>query len=87
MTLPLSGLKNKTQEARVKEVPVEQETAVKQMFIYSGFLLGVFFYIEDEGDIFLRNFGLLSTTTRHYIPEDTTLQRDFKTTVAAPVLR
>jgi hypothetical protein len=28
--------------------------------LYAGFLLGVF-YPEDVGDMFLRNFGLLST--------------------------
>jgi hypothetical protein len=42
-------------------------------FFQSGFLLGLFFDPEDEGDMFLRNIGSLNRTSRRYIPGDTTL--------------
>jgi hypothetical protein len=41
--------------------------------LYSGFLLGLFFDIEDGSNMFLRNVGWLLTTRRRYIPEEITL--------------
>jgi hypothetical protein len=35
---------------------------------HAGFLLGLFFDPEDEGDVFLRNVGRLSTDYRTYNP-------------------
>jgi hypothetical protein len=34
---------------------------VPAIYFHAGFLLGSFFSPEDGGDMFLRNFGLLST--------------------------
>jgi hypothetical protein len=40
----------------------------------AGFLLGLFFDLEDGGDMFLQNVGYFQRTTRHYIPEARTLR-------------
>jgi hypothetical protein len=42
------------------------------MKVSRRFLLGLFFYPEDGGGMFLRNFGWLSTD---YIQEDNTLHK------------
>jgi hypothetical protein len=37
---------------------------------YASFLLGIFFYPEDEGDKFIRNAGIFQWNTWLYIPEE-----------------
>jgi hypothetical protein len=36
-------------------------------------LLGLFFNLDDEGGMLLRNIGWFSTNCTEYIPEDSTL--------------
>jgi hypothetical protein len=47
--------------------------------IHSGLLLGLFFYLEDGGDISPETSVDLQRTTRLYIPDDKTLQETDKT--------
>jgi hypothetical protein len=43
-----------------------------ESLLHAGFLLGLLFNSEDEGNIFLQNV-YFHQTTRRYIPEDRTL--------------